>query len=91
MLKKSTFQNIFKEEYESSQRSSSVAENYLEVIFKYDENAQDNLNIAQKLECAKTYQNINLREKCLRYFDEIVADPEFEKLELFEKRGMLVD
>ncbi|KAL4510154.1 hypothetical protein ABPG72_010347 [Tetrahymena utriculariae] len=91
-LSLSTFTEMFFNEYQDYIKTQKDEEfNYLETVFKYDENAQDNLNLAQKLECAKTYQNINLREKCLRYFEEIVSDPEFEKLDIFEKRNILVE
>ncbi|EAR96986.2 tetratricopeptide repeat protein (macronuclear) [Tetrahymena thermophila SB210] len=87
-----SFTEMFFNEYQDYIKTQKDEEfNYLETVFKYDENAQDNLNLAQKLECAKTYQNINLREKCLRYFEEIVSDPEFEKLDIFEKRNILVE
>lgn len=47
---------MFANEYKDYLDSNKDDEfNYLETIFKYDENAQDNLNITQKLECAKTY------------------------------------
>ncbi|KAL4466980.1 hypothetical protein ABPG74_010577 [Tetrahymena malaccensis] len=88
----SSFTEMFFNEYQDYIKTQKDEEfNYLETVFKYDENVQDNLNLAQKLECAKTYQNINLREKCLRYFEEIVSDPEFEKLDIFEKRNILVE
>ena len=44
---------LFEEEYQDY--ITKTPEDYLESVFKYNENAQDNLTMAQKLECAKTY------------------------------------
>lgn len=93
-LSKDKITELFAEEYAAYQQLTSEdnpANNYLETVFKYDENALENLSLNQKLECAKTYLNINLREKCLRFFDEILSDAEFEILEIFEKRSILAE